>query len=136
MVEQRLRLLGERAQWLESLVDNDGWEQDVVQLWAAERALHVALECMTDAANAVIDALVMRDPGGYADIIRVLAEEGVVSWSWFDQFEPVLHFRERLVRGYADLQPADVVRAVRQSASLLNVYADSLRQYLGRDGMV
>lgn len=97
---------------------------------AAERALHVAVECTTDAANLVIDALIMREPGGYADILRVLMEESVVTKLWFEQFENALRFRDRLVHHYADLTVNEVRDAVQAYTPLLPEYTAALRTYL------
>ncbi|SFU39112.1 DUF86 domain-containing protein [Alicyclobacillus macrosporangiidus] len=129
-VDRYLQAIEMRSRWLAGLTTSSG-SDDPGRVWAAERALHVAVECVTDAANLVIDALVMRDPGGYVDIVRVLMEEGVVSRDWFQRFEPMLRLRERLVHGYVDLQPDEVMEAAVQFGPLFNEYVAALRQYLG-----
>ncbi len=129
-VDRFLRAIEERSRWLAGLTPSSGAD-DPGRVWAAERALHVAVECVTDAANLIIDALVMRDPGGYVDIVRVLMEEGVVSRDWFQRFEPMLRLRERLVHGYLDLPPDEIMEAAVQFGPLFNEYVASVRQYLG-----
>lgn len=120
-----------RGQWLRATAERtDAWYTDASLRWAAERALHVAIECSTDAANEVIDALVMREPGGYADIIRVLMEEGVVTRTWFNQFEGALAFRDKLVHAYVALSPEDVRAAVQAYGSLFSTYVEMLQAYL------
>ncbi|MCL6515423.1 DUF86 domain-containing protein [Alicyclobacillus sp.] len=131
-VERLLQSVEVRSRWLTNLSGQaDNLARDTALVWAAERALHVAVECVTDAANLIIDALVMRDPGGYVDIVRVLMEEGVVSRDWFRRFEPMLQFRERLVHGYQDLGPDEVVQAVTAYGPLFMEYVESVRRYLG-----
>ncbi|MDQ0189007.1 DUF86 domain-containing protein [Alicyclobacillus cycloheptanicus] len=129
-VDKYLRTIDQRADWLQTARAWTDDEWDETRMWAAERALHVAVECVTDAANLVIDALVMREPGGYADIVRVIMEEGVVGKAWFEEFEGILAFRNRLARGYTDLSMADVVSAVRTYGGLFRPFTASMRSYL------
>jgi uncharacterized protein YutE (UPF0331/DUF86 family) len=131
-VDHILRTLDERAGWLMQVRDlpDDKWNEREL-LWAAERAMHVAVECSIDAANEIIDALVMREPGSYEDILRVLMEEGVVSRDWFEAYVGVLAFRDKLVRRYTSLSGGEVVEAVRTYAPLFQPYAAALRAYLG-----
>lgn len=127
-----LNKVEECANWLlEVSHTKEGFEGNKALWFGAERALHVAIECTTDAANDVIDALVMRDPGSYADILRVLAEESVVTREWFSKFEGALEYRDKLVHGYLTLTAEGAEEATRLYAPLLLEYARSLRSYLG-----
>lgn len=131
-VELRLRTIEARAAWLESAAtwpDAD-WDDETL-VWAAERALHVAIECVTDTGNLIIDALVMREPGGYVDIVGVIAEEDVVPRDWFEAFRGALALRNQLVRDYATLSPQIVTRAVREYGPLFVPFVTSVRTYLG-----
>lgn len=131
-VDIMLTTLETRARWLRATAErSDAWFLDEAQCWAAERALHVAIECSTDAANEVIDALIMREPGGYTDIIRVLMEEDVVSKEWFSQYEGALAFRDRLVHGYTSISPEEVHTAVHKYAALFAPYVEMVQRYLG-----
>lgn len=131
-VDAKLRAVDERSRFLIAALDwvETDW-QDMTKVWAAERALHVAIECVTDAANLIIDALVMREPGSYADIVRVIAEEGVVDRTFPEQFAEALQFRNQLVREYHQLGSADVVRAVHTCAPVFVPFVRSVRTYLG-----
>jgi uncharacterized protein YutE (UPF0331/DUF86 family) len=133
-VNEMLCAVEERAGWLATLDQSPNWWDEPTQRWAAERALHVAVECVVDAANEIIDALVMRDPGGYADILRVIAEEEVVDNAWFEQFLSVISFRERLIRKYRQLTPEEVRDAVAESTPLFAPYVAAIRSYLGIRG--
>ncbi|QQE80385.1 DUF86 domain-containing protein [Alicyclobacillus sp. SO9] len=110
-----------------------GWSDDTLLQLAAERAFHVAVECATDVGNDIIDALVMRDAGGYGDIIKVLAEEGVVQQDWIRQFAPAIDFRQRLVRDYKTVSAGDVEDNVAACAALFAPYAEAIRSYLQLD---
>lgn len=130
-VNRMLTELDGYAEWLSKCAAGEqDWNHDTTRVLAAQRALHVAVELATDAANQVIDALVMRDPGGYADIIRVLMEEQVVEKEWFAAFEGALTFRQKLIHSYIDVQAAEVVEAVSLYADLFPEYTKKLRAYL------
>lgn len=118
------------AQMVE-LSGQDEWETRFLNTLAAERGLYVSVESVTDVAAIVIDALVMRDPGNYEDMLRVLQEEAVVSREWLNAFVPVLSLRHRLVRDYVHLTPAEVREGVRQFVPLFTEFAASIRNYLG-----
>ncbi|WP_067932070.1 DUF86 domain-containing protein [Alicyclobacillus kakegawensis] len=133
-IEQCLQAVAERAQWLEQLSERPaGWSEQPETRWAAERALHVGIECVTDAANELIDALVMREPGGYADILRVLIEEGVLKREWFERFTGALDLRQELVRHYLVLEPQRVEQAAREYSPMLLEYVEQMRAYITRE---
>jgi uncharacterized protein YutE (UPF0331/DUF86 family) len=71
----------------------------VLQL-AAERALHIAMECVTDVGNLLIDTLIMRDPSSYEDIVQILAEEDVIAKDFAAHFLDAVRFRRILVHEY------------------------------------
>ncbi|WP_026974019.1 DUF86 domain-containing protein [Alicyclobacillus contaminans] len=133
-VNQSLCAIEVRSAWFERLKETPEWWADTTTCWATERALHVAIECVVDAANALIDALVMRDPGGYLDILRVIAEEQVVSFAWFEAFSGVMEVREQLLRNYVSVSPEVVRDAVVSYAPLLPPFVAAVRDYLGISG--
>jgi uncharacterized protein YutE (UPF0331/DUF86 family) len=131
-VKGMLAHMEEPVKLLEDLASRtDDWHKDRLMRLAAERALHIATESMTDAANLIIDTLVMRDPGSYPDIIRVLAEEEVVSQDWFERFEGCLLFRNRLVHKFREVSADEVRDAVQTYASEFSQYIQAVGQYLG-----
>jgi len=130
-VRQSLVVYSVRAEWLRQHVDElVVIGDDRTMVWAAERAFHVAVECMADIGNDLIDALVMRDPGSYSDILGVLAEEQVVSRSWFQKFEPAIAFRSKIVKGYMGLQAVESTQNLVQFIPLLPEFSDSIKEYL------
>lgn len=123
--------LGTRVHWLADLSQRpDAWEHDLTCRLAAERALHTSLEYVTDISSLVIDALVMRDPGGYSDIVKVLVEENVLAANWFQAFEPVFEFRTRLLRNHDQITPEDVRFAVDTYATMFRDFIESIHVFL------
>lgn len=130
-IEATLRSLEERVRVIEKLNEKPaGWACDDVLCNAAERAFHIAVECVTDVGNDLIDALVMRDAGGYADIVKVLAEEHVVSTAWYEKFLGAVEFRQRLIREYNRVTPDETEGAIRAYSSLFPTYASFIRDYV------
>lgn len=74
--------------------------QTVTEQFAVERALHIAVECMIDIGNTLIDGFIMRDPGGYHDIVDILEDEQVITKELADKFHQKVDFRDQLVRHY------------------------------------
>ena len=71
-------------------------------------------EYVTDISSLIIDALVMRDPGGYAPTSSiVLVEEQVLDEPWFDAFRGVFDVRTRLLRDHAVSRRPTCVRRCR-----------------------
>lgn len=73
---------------------------DLVETFAVARSLHLAVECMIDVGNSLIDGFIMRDPGGYHDIVDIMEDEQVISPDLASQLHPKVDLRERLVRYY------------------------------------
>ncbi|MFC4766144.1 type VII toxin-antitoxin system HepT family RNase toxin [Effusibacillus consociatus] len=69
---------------------------------AGERAFHIALECVTDVGNLIIDALIMRDPSSYEDIVQVLAEENMFPKEFAQSFMEAVKFRRVLAHDYLE----------------------------------
>ncbi|SDX52659.1 Uncharacterized conserved protein YutE, UPF0331/DUF86 family [Marininema mesophilum] len=78
-------------------------EQDEIAFFAVSRALHIAIECVIDAGDALIDGFIMRDPGGYSDIIDILEDEKVIPQEGAIRLKELIRVRERLVRRYVEI---------------------------------
>lgn len=120
-----------RIHWMTDLAHReDAWETDLTWRLAAERALHTSCEYMTDISSLIIDALVMRDPGGYADILKVLVEERVFDENWFEKMQGVFEFRSQLLRNHDTVAPQQVRLAIAQYSPLLPAFKASVEDYL------
>lgn len=108
----------------------DDWENNLTWRMAAERALHTSAEYTTDIGSLIIDALVMRDPGGYADILMVLVEEEVLDRDWFESISPVFDLRARFIRDHANVSPDEVRRAVHKFAPMFPEFIEKIVAYL------
>lgn len=123
--------LSERVEWLQRLSQrSDPWEEDLTWRLAAERALHTSVEYVTDVSSLIIDALVMRDPGGYADIVKVLVEEQVLDAQWFESFAGIFDLRTKLLRDHAQVAANEVRQAVERYANQFSPFINTIQAYI------
>jgi uncharacterized protein YutE (UPF0331/DUF86 family) len=131
-IDELLQKMSRRVDWLEETQKrNDSWEEDLTVLMAAERALHTSVEFATDIASIIIDALVMRDPGSYSDILKVLVEEDVLTKEWFESFVGVVPLRARFIRDHANIEPLEIRKAVEQYSGGFRPFMDTIAAFVG-----
>ncbi len=83
-------------------VINDS-NQSKVNYFALERAIHIAVECIADIGNVLIDGFVMRDPGSYSDIVDILDDEGVLPHDMTEPIQRIVTYRKKLVHMYGEV---------------------------------
>ncbi|WP_051271499.1 DUF86 domain-containing protein [Shimazuella kribbensis] len=71
-----------------------------IERFALMRSFHIGVECVIDIGNTIIDGFIMRDPGGYSDIIDILEDEQVISAILANKLKTFVKLREQLVRYY------------------------------------
>ena len=124
--------MSRRVDWLEETRErSDNWEEDLTVLMAAERALHTCVEYTTDIASIIIDALVMRDPGSYSDILKVLVEEDVLTKAWFGSFVGIIPLRARFIRDHANIDPQETRKAVEQFGGEFRPFMETISSFIG-----
>src|SRR5699024_3840645 len=67
---------------------------------ALERVVHMVGESILDVGNMMIDGFIMRDPGGYEDIIDILIDEEVLPESDKQAYYDIIRLRKPLVKDY------------------------------------
>ncbi|MGA8943217.1 MAG: DUF86 domain-containing protein [Thermoactinomyces sp.] len=99
-IQKQLHHLGQCADVLKKLEEKPS---GLETRFSAERALHLAVECMIDVGTVMIDGFIMRDPGGYLDIVDILMDERVIDESTGDRLKKHVRLRERLIRYYTEV---------------------------------
>ena len=79
-----------------------------------ERTLQLAIEVCLDIANHIIADRRLRVPATYAEIFTVLAEAGLLDPTERDAMVRLSGFRNLIVHEYARIDPAMVVRVLRE----------------------
>lgn len=82
-IEQVLTYMEEVTQFLEV----EPLQTDKKSGLALERAVAVLIESIIDVGNQLIDGFIMRDPGGYEDIIDILEDENVITVQECDELK-------------------------------------------------
>ena len=79
-----------------------------------ERTLQMAIEACTDVANHIIADRNLRMPSTYAEAFEVLAEAGILTAAQREAMVRMSGFRNLIVHEYARIDPAMVIRALRE----------------------
>lgn len=104
-------------------------EQKIVARFAAARALHIAIECVTDIGTALIDGFIMRDPGSYEDIVEIMKDENVLPAEEADHVKRLVEYRRKLVTRYLEIGPEDMVHMT-DLAQSLQQFPERITDYL------
>lgn len=119
---QQLRLHSGRSQ--EALGNLD-------EAWAVERGLHICVQNCLDVATHLA-AAAGRDVPDYATAIDRLAEIGALPGDFARRFRGVAGFRNVLVHGYLELDPALVHGALNERLEDFRTFAAHVERYLDR----
>ncbi len=97
---------------------------------AAERYLHLSIECLLDIGNHIIADRNFEKPETYADIFEVLAAHRVISGKLMREVEGMAAFRNILVHDYLKIDPEKVFGVIKEKLpafeALAKVYAGLL----------
>jgi len=130
-VERRLGCIGELAAAAEALAS--GWTGSLAEGLAQERALHLALEIVTDVGSFLIDGFMMRDASSYEDIVDVIAGESVVPQERAAKLRELVLLRKPLVQDY-DSWPRNALHPLTaELPALLGGFAADVREYLRKE---
>ncbi|MNJ45591.1 hypothetical protein D3C77_406930 [compost metagenome] len=134
-IERRLHMLPEIVQVLKS--SDSIQESGLLERYAIERALHLALEIVTDVGSYLIDGFIMRDASSYEDIIDIMLDEKVIEAELHSILIDLVRLRKPLVQEYFDVDH-DVSSALLKrikGADALNTFAERVRAYLDQEGI-
>ncbi|SFE37760.1 Uncharacterized conserved protein YutE, UPF0331/DUF86 family [Paenibacillus algorifonticola] len=109
------------------------WNGGMLQGLAQERALHLAVETVTDVGSYLIDGFMMRDASSYEDIVDVTGAEGVFSAELLPTFKQLVQLRRPLVQQYYEWQRGELHPLTRQLAPQLLRFKQEVELYLERE---
>ncbi|ADG05268.1 type VII toxin-antitoxin system HepT family RNase toxin [Kyrpidia tusciae] len=132
-VRARLELMSSYAEGVKEVKGRgrSAFDSDPLIRMAAERSLHMSIECLIDGCNHIIDGYAMRDPVSYQDILQIMMEEGIFDRSFGESFLPVADLRRLLAKDYDRLTPEQVWDAVEKYADAFDEARRSLEKFLG-----
>lgn len=109
------------------------WTGTAVEQMAQERALHIAIEIVTDVGSYLIDGFLMRDASSYEDIIEITAGEGVYPDGMKDVLLELVRLRRPLVQEYYEWQSGDLHPLIVQLPLLLTQFQAAVEQYITKE---
>lgn len=129
-VEARLERLREYLTILRTVqgADIQQYLRDPILHGAAERYLHLSVECLLDIGNHVIADRGLRKPSSYGEILSILRDENVIPEPLAQELAGMASFRNILVHDYLRLDRERVYRVIQEQLvsleELARIYAE------------
>jgi uncharacterized protein YutE (UPF0331/DUF86 family) len=113
-------------------VQDVGFPHNDVEKFALMRSFHIGVECVIDIGNTLIDGFIMRDPGGYSDIIDILEDEQVISTILANELKDFVKLREQLVRKYDEVEEKQLQPFI-EKASVFQTFIEQVTLFLEKE---
>ncbi|NQT06947.1 MAG: DUF86 domain-containing protein [Candidatus Omnitrophica bacterium] len=97
---------------------------------AVLRYLQLAIECVLDIGEILISALRLSKPQEAREVIKILAENGIIPTAFAERFAPIANFRNILVHEYAEIDLDKVYNHLQKDLEDFDFYAKKVSQYL------
>lgn len=110
--------------------EEEVWKEDLVHSLALARLTHVVIESIIDVGNTMIDGFIMRDPGGYDDIIDIMDDEKVIDPEMAEPLKQVIGLRRMIVMEFIDVDTNTIVEVLDKSMETLLSFPTNVRHYL------
>jgi uncharacterized protein YutE (UPF0331/DUF86 family) len=131
-IEDRIRCISYIVEASERLCQT--WDaSDPLHVLAQERALHLAIEVITDVGSLIIDGFLMRDASSYEDIITVLIVEKVFSTELEIPLIQLVKLRKPLVQDYMHLDRLQLHPMTMLLPSLLRSWEASVFLFMNQE---
>ena len=121
----------EHMEELLALYDTEkGWQDSLIKSLSLARLAHVVVESIIDVGNTMIDGFIMRDPGGYDDIIDIMEDERVINAEMSAPLKHVIGLRKMIVRDFINVDIASIEAVLNESMKALQAFPEKVRHYL------
>ncbi|HLQ71107.1 MAG TPA: DUF86 domain-containing protein [Bacillota bacterium] len=104
-----------------------------LQKRALERMAHVLIESVLDVGNMMIDGFIMRDPGGFDDIIDILVDEKVIPEPEQDTYKQMIQLREMIVKNYMSVNHDFLFETLIKNKPVLDKFSTHIKSYLDNE---
>ncbi|WP_438349729.1 DUF86 domain-containing protein [Paenibacillus sp. FA6] len=130
-IEGRLHTIPEIVTGLQIVADQ--WDGGLILGFAQERALHLAIEVVTDIGSYLIDGFIMRDASSYEDILDITHEEKVFNSTVHAVLISLVKLRKPLVQNYYEWDRPSLHPLTQALPTILNEFSTSVRDYLDQE---
>lgn len=127
----RLETITTLTQTMKQLCEE--WEGTAIQALAQERALHLAIEIVTDIGSYLIDGFLMRDASSYEDIIEITSTEGVYPEGMQQVLLELVRLRKPIVQDYYSWNGSQMHALLLQLPQLLLDFKVVVEQYIQKE---
>lgn len=117
-------------QLLSILEAKKDWNDDEISKLALERIGQNIIECIIDIGNSMIDGFIMRDPGGYDDIIDILTDEKVITAEMEAPLKEVIDYRKIVVRDFHSVNHDQLLSILMNNMASLKQFPTKVESYL------
>lgn len=107
---------------------DEALRSDFAVMGGVQHYLLLAIETVLDLGSHVISSEGYEPPKSYADIFRVLRDEGVVDAKLADRLMAMARFRNVLVHLYAEVDEERVLEILRGALGDLDTLVEALRK--------
>lgn len=130
-IERRLNAIPEVADGLRQAAGS--WDGGLIYGLVQERALHLAIEIVTDVGSYLIDGFIMRDASSYEDIMDIIHEEKVMPVEVHTALIELVRLRKPLVQDYYDWQRHTLHPLSSVLPEVLEQFAANVSDYLKQE---
>lgn len=127
-IDQRLQVIPVLIRVLGKASEGHAADPEVSR-FAAERALHLAVEVVTDVGSCLIDGFIMRDASSYEDIVEIIHDERVIDDELHAVLLRLVRLRKPLVQDYFGAQ-IDLQAAFRDLPAALTRFAERVELFI------
>jgi uncharacterized protein YutE (UPF0331/DUF86 family) len=103
---------------------------DYAVLWAVERGMQLAAQCVIDICNHLVSEVSTERPDNYRDLILAAGRLGIIAEDFAQHLSGLAGFRNVLVHEYAKVDPSEVYRNLRDGLGDIDRFADYVRLFL------
>jgi len=130
-IQLRLDAIPEIAEALKQTAE--AWDGSVMLGMVQERALHLAIEVVTDVGSYLIDGFIMRDASSYEDIMEINHEEKVFDDEIYGVLRELVGLRKPLVQEYYSWKRGEIHPLTPVLPAILDRFAVQVREYIRQE---
>lgn len=106
------------------------WDGSLLHGMVQERALHLAIEIVTDIGSYLIDGFILRDASSYEDIVEIVHEAGAFDEESYQIFMELVSLRKPLVQDYYAWDRTSLHEMSKKLPVVLDRFGEQVSAYL------
>ena len=130
-IQQRLQAIPAISETLADLAAR--WSGSQLEGMAQERALHLAIETVTDVGSFLIDGFIMRDASSSEDLVDIIVEENVLPSDLVAPLTALVKLRKPLVQNYYEWPRTELHELSPVLPEVLTQFRTAVERYLAQE---